>query len=75
MNDQIGYSDAYLESCTVQNERAIEELRQCRMTNTWPTRTEDIKVRVCFLCEYFAKSTQEIDDSNAYDGRKSNFAH
>ena len=37
-------TDAYLESCTVQNERAIEELRQCRMTNTWPTRTEDIQV-------------------------------
>ena len=37
-------TDAYLESCTVQNERAIEELRQCRMTNSWPTRTEDIQV-------------------------------
>ena len=37
-------TDALLESCAKQNERAIEELRECRITNTWPTRTEDLQV-------------------------------
>ena len=37
-------TDALLESCAVSNERAIEELRECRMTNSWPTRTEDLQI-------------------------------
>jgi len=37
-------TDGLLESCAVQNEKAIAELRECRSTNTWPTRTEDLRV-------------------------------
>ncbi len=37
-------SDAILERCTVENEAAIAELRRCRKTGFWPTRTEDIRI-------------------------------
>ncbi len=37
-------TDGRLESCAVQNERAIAELRECRTANNWPTRTEDLRV-------------------------------
>lgn len=37
-------TDGILESCALQNERAIAELRECRMTNAWPTRTEGLRI-------------------------------
>jgi len=37
-------TDGILESCALANERAIAELRECRRTNTWPTRTEDLRI-------------------------------
>lgn len=37
-------TDALLESCVIQNERAITELRECYATNSWPTRTEDLRI-------------------------------
>ena len=37
-------TDGILQSCAVENERAIAELRECRRENTWPTRTEDMRV-------------------------------
>ncbi|MBQ6341064.1 MAG: PD-(D/E)XK nuclease-like domain-containing protein [Kiritimatiellae bacterium] len=37
-------TDGILESCGVENERAIAELRECRKSNTWPTRTEDMRI-------------------------------
>lgn len=37
-------TDGLLESCAVENGRAIAELRKCRSENVWPTRTEDMMV-------------------------------
>lgn len=37
-------TDGLLQASAVENERAIAELRECRRTNTWPTRTEDLRV-------------------------------
>ncbi len=37
-------TDALLHSCSEGNVRAIAELRECRRTNTWPTRTEDLRI-------------------------------
>ena len=37
-------TDGLLESCAVQNENAIAELRACRTANEWPTRTEELRV-------------------------------
>ena len=33
-----------LESCALENERAIAALRKCRRENTWPTGTEEMRV-------------------------------
>lgn len=37
-------TDGILEACAVENERAIAELRECQRTNTWPTRTEELRI-------------------------------
>ena len=37
-------TDGILESCALENERAIAELRKCRRENVWPTRTEDMRI-------------------------------
>ena len=37
-------SDDLLESCARENERAIAELRKCRLENSWPTGTEDLRI-------------------------------
>ena len=37
-------TDGLLQACAVENERAIAELLECRRTNTWPTRTEDLRI-------------------------------
>ena len=37
-------TDGLLESCALENERAIAELRKCRRENNWPTRTEDLRI-------------------------------
>ena len=37
-------TDGLLRSCAMENERAIAELRECRRTNNWPTRTEDLRI-------------------------------
>ena len=37
-------TDGLLESCAIENERAMAELRQCRHSNIWPTRTEDMRI-------------------------------
>ena len=37
-------TDGLLESCARQNESALEELHKCRLENTWPTRTEDLRI-------------------------------
>ena len=37
-------TDGILESCAVENGRAITELRECRRANAWPTRTEDLRI-------------------------------
>ena len=37
-------TDGILESCAVENGRAIAELRECRRANSWPTRTEDLRI-------------------------------
>lgn len=37
-------TDGILESCAVENGRAIAELRECRRVNSWPTRTEDLRI-------------------------------
>ena len=37
-------TDGILESCAVENGRAIAELRECRRANAWPTRTEDLRI-------------------------------
>ena len=36
-------TDGILEACAVENERAIAELAECRRTNVWPTKTEDLR--------------------------------
>ncbi len=33
-----------LDACSAENVRAIAELRECRRTNTWPTRTEGLRI-------------------------------
>ena len=37
-------TDGLLQSCALENERAIAELRKCRHDNVWPTRTEDMRI-------------------------------
>ena len=37
-------ADGLLQACATENERAIAELRECRRTNTWPTRTEGLRI-------------------------------
>ena len=37
-------TDGILETCALENERAIAELRKCRRENVWPTRTEDLRI-------------------------------
>ena len=37
-------TDGILETCGLENERAIAELRKCRRENNWPTRTEDLRI-------------------------------
>ena len=37
-------TDGFLQACACENERAIAELRECRRTGTWPTRTEDLRI-------------------------------
>ena len=37
-------TDGILQACACENERAIAELRECRRANTWPTRTEDMRI-------------------------------
>ena len=37
-------TDGILEACAVENERAIAELTECRRTNIWPTKTEDLRI-------------------------------
>lgn len=37
-------TDGILQSCALENERAIAELQKCRRTNVWPTRTEDLRI-------------------------------
>ncbi len=37
-------TDALLHSCSEGNVRAIAELRECRRTGEWPTRTEDLRI-------------------------------
>lgn len=37
-------TDGILQSCVIENERAIAELRECRRKNTWPTRAEELRV-------------------------------
>ena len=37
-------TDGILETCALENERAIAELRKCRRENVWPTRTEDMRI-------------------------------
>lgn len=37
-------TDGILQACAAENERAIAELRECRRTRTWPTRTEDMRI-------------------------------
>ena len=37
-------TDELLDLCRRENEKAIAELHECRITNTWPTRTEDLRV-------------------------------
>lgn len=37
-------TDCILQSCALENERAIAELRKCRRENAWPTRTEDLRI-------------------------------
>ena len=37
-------TEGILQSCAVENERAIAELRECRRANAWPTRTEELRI-------------------------------
>ena len=37
-------TDALLDLCAKQNESAIAELHECRLSETWPTRTEDLRI-------------------------------
>ena len=37
-------TEGLLESCAVENARAIAELRKCRSEGRWPTRTEELRV-------------------------------
>lgn len=37
-------TDAILESAARENERAIEELHECRILNRWPTRLEELRI-------------------------------
>ena len=37
-------TDGILETCALENKRAIAELRKCRRENVWPTRTEDMRI-------------------------------
>ena len=37
-------TDGLLQACACENERAIAELRECRRENSWPTRTEDLRI-------------------------------
>lgn len=37
-------TDGILDSAARENERAIEELRECRRMNVWPTRYEDMRI-------------------------------
>lgn len=37
-------TDGILETCALENSRAIAELRRCRRENDWPTRTEELRV-------------------------------
>ncbi len=37
-------TDGLLQACAAENERAIAELRECRRTHTWPTRTEELSI-------------------------------
>ena len=38
------FTDAILEASARENERAIVELQECRSTNKWPTRLEDLRI-------------------------------
>ena len=37
-------TDGILESCALENERAIAALRKCRREGNWPTGTEDLRL-------------------------------
>ena len=37
-------TDGILESCALENARAIAALRKCRRENTWPTGTEEMRI-------------------------------
>ena len=37
-------TEGLLESCAVENARAIAELRKCRREGSWPTRTEELRI-------------------------------
>ena len=37
-------TDGILDSCALENERAIAELLKCRRENVWPTRTEELRI-------------------------------
>ena len=37
-------TDGILQSCAAENERAIAELHKCRRENSWPTRTEELRI-------------------------------
>lgn len=37
-------TDGILQACALENERAIAELRECRRTNSWPARTEELEI-------------------------------
>ena len=37
-------TDGILDACVVETERAIAELAECRRTNVWPTKTEDLRI-------------------------------
>lgn len=37
-------TDAILDACTAENERAIEELRGCRKADRWPTGLEELRI-------------------------------
>lgn len=37
-------TSGFLDTAAMENERAIRELQSCRISNTWPTRTEDLRI-------------------------------